>query len=75
VAEVIRSKVDVVVAFGPELALKAALAASQTIPIVMIAVNFDPIAGGYVSTSLGQTKTSRGWSIVRPNWPQSSLNC
>jgi len=44
-AEVIRSKVEVVVTFGPELALKAAFAASQTIPIVMIAVNFDPIAG------------------------------
>jgi putative tryptophan/tyrosine transport system substrate-binding protein len=48
-AEVIRSKVDVVVTFGPEITLKAALAASQTTPIVMIAVNFDPIAGGYVS--------------------------
>jgi putative tryptophan/tyrosine transport system substrate-binding protein len=48
-AELIRSKVDVVVAFGPEIALKAAVAASQTIPIVMIAVNFDPIASGYVS--------------------------
>jgi putative tryptophan/tyrosine transport system substrate-binding protein len=39
----------VVVTFGPEITLKAASAASQTIPIVMIAVNFDPIAGGYVS--------------------------
>jgi ABC-type uncharacterized transport system substrate-binding protein len=48
-AELIRSKVDVVVTFGPEITLKAAVAASQTIPIVMIAVNFDPIAGGYVS--------------------------
>ena len=48
-AEVIRSNVDVVVTFGPEIALKAAVAASRTIPIVMIAVNFDPIAGGYVS--------------------------
>jgi putative ABC transport system substrate-binding protein len=45
----------VVVAFGPEIALKAAVAASQTIPIVMIAVNFDPIAGGYVT------------DIARPN--------
>ena len=45
-AELIRSNVDVVVAFGPELALKAAVAASQTVPIVMIAVNFDPVAGG-----------------------------
>jgi putative ABC transport system substrate-binding protein len=48
-AELIRSNVDVVVAFGPELALKAAVTASQTVPIVMIAVNFDPMAGGYVS--------------------------
>jgi putative tryptophan/tyrosine transport system substrate-binding protein len=48
-AELIRSKVDVVVAFGPEIALKAAVAASQTTPIVMIAVNYDPIASGYVS--------------------------
>ena len=48
-AELIRSNVDVVVAFGPELALKAAIAASQVVPIVMIAVNYDPIASGYVS--------------------------
>ncbi len=48
-AELGRSNVDVIVAFGPEIALKAAVAASQTIPIVMIAVNFDPVAGGYVS--------------------------
>jgi len=48
-AELIRSNVGVVVTFGPEIALKAAVAASQTTPIVMIAVNFDPIAGGYVS--------------------------
>jgi putative tryptophan/tyrosine transport system substrate-binding protein len=47
-AELISSNVDVVVAFGPELALKAAVAASQTVPIVMIAVNYDPMAGGYV---------------------------
>jgi putative tryptophan/tyrosine transport system substrate-binding protein len=48
-AELVRSNIDVLVAFGPELALKAAVAAGQTVPIVMIAVNFDPMAGGYVS--------------------------
>ena len=47
-ADVVRSKADVVVAFGPEVTLKAAIAASRTVPIVMLAVNFDPIAGGYV---------------------------
>jgi putative ABC transport system substrate-binding protein len=48
-AELIRLNVDAVVAFGPEVALKAAVAASQTVPIVVIAVNYDPIAAGYVS--------------------------
>jgi putative ABC transport system substrate-binding protein len=48
-SELIRSNVDVVVAAGPEIVLKAAVAASQTIPIVMIAINFDPVVGGYVS--------------------------
>lgn len=48
-AELIHSNVDVVVAFGPELALKAAVAVSQTVPIVMIAFNYDPISSGYVS--------------------------
>ena len=47
-AELIHSNVDLVVAFGPELPLKAAVAASQTVPIVMIAINFDPVAAGYV---------------------------
>jgi putative ABC transport system substrate-binding protein len=48
-AELSRSQVDVLVAMGPEIVLKAAVEASQTIPIVMIAVNFDPVAGGFVS--------------------------
>jgi putative ABC transport system substrate-binding protein len=48
-AKLAHSTIDVFVAFGPEIALKAAVAASKTISIVMIAVNFDPIAGGYVS--------------------------
>jgi putative tryptophan/tyrosine transport system substrate-binding protein len=47
-AELARSNVDAMVTIGPEIALKAAVAASATIPIVMIAINFDPVAGGYV---------------------------
>jgi putative ABC transport system substrate-binding protein len=56
----IRSKVDVVVAFGPEIVLKAAVTASQTIPIVMIAVNFDPVATGYVSNIARPDKNATG---------------
>jgi putative ABC transport system substrate-binding protein len=48
-ADLIDAKVDVIVAVGPELALKAARTASRTTPIVVVAVNYDPIAGGYVS--------------------------
>jgi hypothetical protein len=48
--ELVRRKVDIIVAFGPEAALKAALAASTTIPIVMIVIDFDPIARGYITS-------------------------
>src|SRR5262249_32477191 len=49
-AELVRSNVDVIVAAGPEVAVKAALAASRTVPIVMWANNFDPLLHGYVQT-------------------------
>src|ERR1700688_2966931 len=43
------SQGDIFLTFAPKISLKAAIAASQTTPIVMIAVNYDPIARGYVS--------------------------
>ena len=43
-------KVDVIIASGPEDALKAATAASKTIPIVMAAIDYDPFALGYVTS-------------------------
>ena len=48
--ELVRRKVDVIIAFGAEAALKAAMAATSTIPIVMVAINYDPIALGYVAS-------------------------
>ncbi len=47
--------VNVLVADGTETALQAGIAANPTLPIVMIATNFDPIARGYVT------------SLARPN--------
>ncbi|HZC57859.1 MAG TPA: ABC transporter substrate-binding protein [Xanthobacteraceae bacterium] len=44
------SNVDVVVTAGSEIGLQAILAASPTTPIVMWAINFDPIAKGYVKS-------------------------
>jgi putative ABC transport system substrate-binding protein len=49
-AELVRSNVDLMVASGPELAVKAVLAASSTVPIVVWANNYDLIARGYVKS-------------------------
>ena len=42
------TKVDLVVAVGSETALQAVLAASRAIPVVIWAINYDPVALGYV---------------------------
>jgi putative ABC transport system substrate-binding protein len=49
-AEMVRTNVDVLVALGSEQALQACIGSSRTIPIVFVANNFDPIAGGYVQS-------------------------
>jgi putative ABC transport system substrate-binding protein len=48
--ELASRKPDVLVAPGPEISLKAAEAASRTIPIVMIGVDYDPVARGHVQS-------------------------
>jgi putative tryptophan/tyrosine transport system substrate-binding protein len=48
--ELVQRKVDVILAFGPEAALKAATAATDTLPIVMVAIDYDPLALGYVAS-------------------------
>jgi putative ABC transport system substrate-binding protein len=40
--------IDIVLAAGPEIALKSALATAGALPIVMMAINYDPLAHGYV---------------------------
>jgi putative ABC transport system substrate-binding protein len=42
--------VDIIVASGPEISLKSALASSDAKPIVMVAVDYDPLARGYVTS-------------------------
>jgi putative tryptophan/tyrosine transport system substrate-binding protein len=48
-ADLVRSNVELLVV-GPEISLQAAVTASRTIPIVMWANNYDPIARGYVKS-------------------------
>ena len=49
-AELMRSQVDLIIAQGPEAALQAVVGASRSIPIVLQAINYDPIARGYVES-------------------------
>jgi len=50
VAEMVHQGVDVIFVTGREVLLKAASKATQTIPIVMLALNFDPVERGYVAS-------------------------
>jgi putative tryptophan/tyrosine transport system substrate-binding protein len=48
-AELVQLKPDVIVAGGSEPVIRALQQAAGTIPIVMVAVDYDPIARGYVA--------------------------
>jgi putative tryptophan/tyrosine transport system substrate-binding protein len=41
---------QVIIAYGPERTLKAAVAATRDVPIVMAAVDYDPLAKGYIAS-------------------------
>ena len=64
-AELLRSQPDLIVAIGPEVTLQAVVGASAHIPIVMVAVNYDPIERGYVR-SLAQPGGNITGLVVRP---------
>jgi putative ABC transport system substrate-binding protein len=48
--ELVTRGVSILIAPGPEIALKSALAATDKLPIVMLAFDYDPIALGYVTS-------------------------
>jgi putative ABC transport system substrate-binding protein len=50
VAELAGSKVDVIVAGGPEATLQAVRHGAPHVPVVMVAVDYDPIARGYIAS-------------------------
>jgi putative ABC transport system substrate-binding protein len=58
--QLVDRKADVIVALGPEAALKAALAVTRTIPIVMVAIDYDPVALGYVTSLARPTSNVTG---------------
>jgi putative ABC transport system substrate-binding protein len=48
-AELVGRGVDVIFTSGPEVTLRAAKEATSTIPIVVVAVDYDPVALGYAA--------------------------
>jgi putative ABC transport system substrate-binding protein len=46
----VNASVDVIVAGGPEVALKSALDLPKQVPVVMVAIDYDPLARGYVKS-------------------------
>jgi putative ABC transport system substrate-binding protein len=65
-AELVRRKVDVILAGGQEAMLKAAKQATGTIPIVMIAINYDPLALGYVRSLAQPAGNITGVFLMQP---------
>lgn len=47
--ELVRRKVDLMLAPGPEASLIAARQATSSLPIVMVAIDYDPIARGHIA--------------------------
>jgi putative ABC transport system substrate-binding protein len=64
--ELVRRKVDVILAAGQEASLKAAKQATSTIPIVMIAVSYDPAALGYVASLARPGGNITGVFLMQP---------
>ncbi len=46
--EVVSHKPDIIIASGPEQSLKSAMAVIDKLPIVMVAIDYDPFARGFV---------------------------
>jgi putative ABC transport system substrate-binding protein len=62
--ELVRRGVNLIYALGQEENLRAAMAATSTIPIVMLAISYDPLAKGYVSSLARPTGNVTGISVL-----------
>jgi putative ABC transport system substrate-binding protein len=62
----VKRGIDVILAAGPEAVLKAATDATQTIPIVMVALNYDPVEKGFVANLARPGRNITGVSFRNP---------
>ena len=62
--ELVRRRVDLIYSLGQEDNLRAAMAATSTIPIVMVAIGYDPLAKSYVSSLARPTGNVTGVYVL-----------
>ena len=62
--ELVRRRVDLIFALGQEDNLRAAMAATGTIPIVMLAIGYDPLTSGFVSSLARPTGNVTGIYVL-----------
>jgi putative tryptophan/tyrosine transport system substrate-binding protein len=65
--DLVRRKVDVILASGPA-AIRAAKDATSTIPIVAVDLESDPVQAGLLVASRSRMGTSRGAFSISPAW-------
>jgi len=71
--ELVRRRVDLIFALGQEANLRAAVAATSTIPIVMVAISYDPLAKGYVSSLARPTGNVTGIYVLETETTKKRL--
>jgi putative ABC transport system substrate-binding protein len=66
VSDLVRLGVDVILPVGPEASLRAAKNATTTVPIVVVAIDYDPIARGHVSGLARPGRNTTGLFLRQP---------
>jgi ABC-type uncharacterized transport system substrate-binding protein len=74
-AELMRFQPNVIVAAGPEIALQAVIGASVSVPIIVVAVNFDPVGRGYVASFARPGGNITVACFANSNWPPNKSRC
>jgi putative tryptophan/tyrosine transport system substrate-binding protein len=74
-AELVRLKVDVIVAAGGVLTIRPAMNATKTIPIVMVGGGADPVKEGLVESLAVPAATSPALQGLAESWAASGWSC
>jgi putative ABC transport system substrate-binding protein len=72
--ELVSLGVDVLLTAGGEASIRAAKEATSTIPVVMVAVDFDPVASGYVGSLAHPGGNMTGVIFLEPDLTAKRLD-